>query len=313
MVEVNAAGFPFYTIVGTPDGGQEATISINSNDPDAFGSYWWLDGDVQGWDSPDMRVTMLTKIGSDVDAEGEVPADLHYRGRSLVLKLYCEANSEINRQNSRLLLAQAANTSACTFTAVEEVPKLMSVVRSGNNNQGKLTILEHGYPGKAASSTDPSLYPDGWGFPPGTTTYLFEATVELYAQDPFKYSTSAVVTDFDESGFIAIDNVGTYPSMKAVIELSATGGGNGPIFLATPERSLRLGVPTLPAGAPALNPIPEDLFVNLYEKLIIDSGGGSYYYLRDMQTPWLRIPTGSTNLGVDPPQAGSLRYQAAWL
>ena len=206
--------FPYYTIVGTPDGGQEATIPINQNVPDAFGSYWYLDGDVVGWDSPDMRVTMLTKIGSDVDAEGEVPADLHYRGRSIVMKLYCESTSQENRENSKLLLAQAANTSACQFTVWETVAKMCQVVRSGNTNQGKLVYADHMYPKKAGSPVD-THYPDGWGLPVGDTVYLFEATVELYAQDPFKYALSQVTTNFD-GGVVTYTNEGTYPTIATV-------------------------------------------------------------------------------------------------
>lgn len=308
---MNAFGFPTYSIVGTPSGGEEATVTINDNTPDAFGSYWVLSGDIGGWDSPDMRVTMLTKIGHDSSAEGEIPADLHYRGRSLTMTLYAECESEIARENSRLLLAQAANTDACVFTAFEDVPKNLNVVRSGNTNQGKITMAELGYPSKAASTSDPSLMPDGFGFPSGTTVYPMKVDIELYAQDPFKYAVTAITESFSGGG-MAISNPGTYPSMNGVIDLSATGGGVGPIFLATPERSMTLAVPAVPAGAPALSDIPPGLAIDLYNKLIV-YGFANYYFLRDMRTPWLRIPTGSTTLGVDPVQPGTLTFYPSWL
>jgi hypothetical protein len=313
----NALGFPTYTITGTPSGGSEASITINSNEPDIFGSYWFLDGDVVGWDSPDMRVTMLTKIGNDVDAEGEIPADLHYRGRSLVLKLYCESTSETNRENSRLLMAQAANTSSCLFTADEVVPKYCYVTRSGNTNQGKLAMAEHGYPGKA-SGTYTAGSDNAWGLPVGDTIYLFETTVELYASDPWKYGVTPVTADF-VSGVATFDNPGSYPSMNGSINLNPTGGGTGPIDLETTERLMVIGVPIIPAGAPALNPIPTELTINLYDKLIYDTAVGAfvsnYYYLRDMQTPWLRFPTGdgqTLTLNHDT-IGGNLSFQPAWI
>jgi hypothetical protein len=311
---MNALGFPDYSIVGTPDGGNEASIPINTNTADTFGSYWFLDGDVEGWDSPDMRVTMLTKIGSDVNAEGELPADLHYRGRSLVMKLYCEATSEINRQNSRLLLAQAANTSACVFTANEDVPKNLNVVRSGNTNQGKLTIAEKAYPSKAAgtytSDSDPA-----WGLPVGSTVYVFEATVELYAMDPFKYAVIAETASFS-GGTLSFANPGSYPSMNGVIHLTATGGGNGPIGLFLGGRVLQLLVPVVPASAPVLSSIPAEVTIDLYNQLIYDSSvgpGANYYYLRNMQTPWLRFDTDSLTMSVVPSQSGDISFYPAWL
>jgi hypothetical protein len=301
--------YPSYSIVGTPSGGVEATITIQSNTADDFGSYWFLDGDVTGWDSPDMRVTMLTKIGNDVNAEGEVPSDLHYRGRSLVLKVYAECESEEARENSRLLLAQAANTYSCVFTANEVIAKYMNVVRSGNTNLGKLAMVDKGYPGKAADSGSPI----GWGFAPGTTVWLLEATIELFAQDPFKYGVTPVTGTF-AGGTMAITNPGTYPSENGVIALSATGGGTGPITLATPERTLSLVVPVLPVGT--LSDIPAELTVDLYQKLIYDTAVGpaaNFYFLRDLRTPWLRIPTGTTSLTVSPSQAGTLTFQPSWL
>ena len=48
----NVFGFPSYSIVGTPSGGSEAEVAFNSNTPDAFGSYYLLDGDITGWDRP---------------------------------------------------------------------------------------------------------------------------------------------------------------------------------------------------------------------------------------------------------------------
>jgi hypothetical protein len=316
VVVFNSLGFSSYSIVGTPSGGQLAEVTFNSNAPDVFGSYYFLDGDVIGWDSPDMRMTMLTKIGSDVNAEGEIPADLHYRGRSLQFTLFVECISETARENSKQLLAQACNTSDGTFTVNEAVPKFLSVLRAGNTAQGKLTMTDQGRQSKM-SATQPTTG-GFWGVPPGTDIFPFKAVVELYAPDPFKYGVDPVVGTF-AFNTMTFDNPGTYPTMKAVIDLTATGGTDGPLDLITTERTLVLQVPALPAGAPALSPIPEHLVLDLYNQLIYDGGfgpGANCYYLRDMRTPWLRIPTGSgqtLSIGSGVGGPGTLTFYPAWL
>jgi len=304
---------PDYVITGTPSGGTEAEVTFNSNTPDIFGSYYFLDGDVTGLDSPDMRMTMLTKIGNDVDAEGEIPADLHYRGRSLQFSLFVECTSEAERENSKLLLAQVVNTSAVTFVVNGDVPKQMNCVRAGNTNTGKLTMIDQGRTTKQ-SVTQPSPGVE-WGVPAGTDIFPFHADVELYAQDSFLYAVTAVVLPF-EDGTMDFTNPGTYPSMNALITFLGTAGA-GPIEISTPERTMTLIVPAVPAGAPALGPIPNLLTIDLYDKLIYDTSLGSLfgnsYYLRDLRTPWLRIPTGLTALTTSPPQPGSLTYHPCWL
>lgn len=307
---MNALGFPDYAIIGTPSGGQEAEVTFNSNTPDAFGSYYFLDGEVIGWDSPDMRMTMLTKIGNDVNAEGEIPADLHYRGRSIQVVLFVECTSEENRENSKLLLAQACNTSAVTFAANEVVPKFLSVVRGGNTSQGKLTMVDQGTTRKEAATQPVSGGP--WGVPVGTYIYPFKATVELYAQDPFKYAVTPTEVSLD-SGVASFDNPGTYPTMKASLTLTSTGSPST-LTISTDERALLLGVPAVPPGAPTLSPIPADFIIDFYNQTIKDGAGSNYYYLRDMQTPWLRIPTGTgLALTVSPATAGTLTFYPAWL
>jgi hypothetical protein len=313
VATANSLGMPSYSMLGTPSGGTAGAITFNSNTPDLFGSYYFLDGDLTGWDSPDMRMSMLPKIGNDVNAEGEIAADLHYRGRSLQFVLFVECTSEANRENSKQLLAKVCNTSAMTFTVNEDVPKQISCVRAGNTNQGKLTMVDQGRTTKQSVTTPVSG--TQWGVPNGTNIFPFKATVEVYSEDPFKYAVTPIVLPFS-AGAISLTNPGTYPSMNALISFIGT-GGSGPITISTPERAMVLKVPAVPAGAPALGPIPNLLYIDLYDKLIYDPSlgplFGNSFYLRDMRTPWLRIPTGATTLTTSPAQPGSLTMHAAYL
>jgi len=129
---MNSAGYPTYLVNGA--------VSVNSGVADENGSFWYLDGEIAGWDSPDMRQTMLTRIGNTPSADGEIAADNHYRGRSLVFTLIAECASEAAREASRLLLAGALDliSTTGTFLAEEVIPKQVSIIRSGNSNQGKL-------------------------------------------------------------------------------------------------------------------------------------------------------------------------------
>ena len=313
VVVSNSLGFPSYSIVGTPSGGAEAAITFNSNVPDVFGSYYFLDGDIAGWDSPDMRMSMLPKIGNDVNADGETVADLHYRGRSLQMTLFVECVSQVARENSKLLLAQAVNTTSCRFTANEVIPKWLSVVRAGNAGTGKLLMLDQGTTRKEAATQPPAG--GQWGVPVGTYIYPFKATVEVYAADPYKYGVDLISVPF-EGGMAAFTNPGTYPSMNGWIDIYVTGGGNGPLYVETPERIMTLIVPSVPAGAPALSPIPSHLWIDVYQQLIYNRDIGpdaNYYYLRDMRTPWLRFPTGSSYVNVFQDLPGGVHFYPAWL
>jgi len=47
---MNSAGYPTYLVNGA--------VSVNSGVADENGSFWYLDGEIAGWDSPDMRQTI---------------------------------------------------------------------------------------------------------------------------------------------------------------------------------------------------------------------------------------------------------------
>ena len=142
---MNSAGYPTYLVNGA--------VSVNSGVADENGSFWYLDGEIAGWDSPDMRQTMLTRIGNTPSADGEIAADNHYRGRSLVFTLIAECASEAAREASRLLLAGALDliSTTGTFLAEEVIPKQVSIIRSGNSNQGKLVMTDCGFAMKNAT------------------------------------------------------------------------------------------------------------------------------------------------------------------
>ena len=386
---MNVLGGPSYQIIGNG-----VTIPINTGTPDKFGTYWTLDGEWGGWDSPDSRVSMLTKIGNDPMAQGEIPSDLHYRGRSVVGTIYGAATSEANREASRYLLAQALDLTyvSGTFLVDEEVPKQIAVYRSGNNNQGKLTMTDQGLstlysqmsnlggytPGRSfddgeltaasnvlvsggtadfteddvgsAVSDTAGAIPAGTyvseyvsatevlmtanastgatgdtvtlaghpsetivGLDPGTAVWLVKADIEMYAPDPRKYYVDPETADFS-GGSLDIANVGNTPTQNMVLTLTDTGGGDGPIDLYLGGLAMQLVKPTVPAGAPALSDIPSTLVIDFYNKTIQDSDGNNYYYLRNLQTPWLVAPVGTTGLAVLPDTiGGSISYYPSWI
>lgn len=303
-------GFTDYAIAGN---GVEVTF--NSGTADANGSYWYLDGEVVGWDSPDGRVTMLTKIGSDPDADGEYPADQHYRGRTFTFTLYANCTSEENRQKSRYLLAQALDLvdSTGTFTGNENIPKFCTISRSGNNNQGKLVMTDAGLSGPVVSTP---------GFPVCQTdenglVYLLKADVEFYAEDPRKYAVTPDGPSPIESNSITLDAVGNTTTQNFVVNITGDISGiTGPLTITLNGKTMSLVVPTLPLGAPALSDFPATLAVDFYNKTIEDADGNNYYYLRDLTTPWLTLPPGSHAMTFVPPTGdvdGSVTFYDAWI
>lgn len=295
-------GFPDYVLAGNG-----ATIPFNNGGSDIYGSVWNLDGPVNGWDSPDGRVTMLTKIGTGPDADGEYPADQHYRGRSLTWKLVASCPSEVARQNSKYLLAQALDLvdSVGTLTVNEDIPKFVTISRSGNNNQGKLVMTDTGLAGPSPSTP---------GFPTAAVDsnalmYLLTAEIEVYAQDPRKYAVTPITQSWGVTTSEATDNAGNTPTQHAVFTMSP----GGPFSMLFPVGGLHIVVPTVPAAAPPLSPIPGTLVIDLYNKTIQDGSGDNFFYLRDLTVgPWPQIQPGSSafNPGNVP---GSLTYYPAWL
>ena len=171
-----------------------------------------------------------------------------------------------------------------TFTVNEFTPKRLVVSRSGNNNQGRLVMLQRGYLKKVKGQLP--------GLAEGTTVYLLEATVELYATDPRKYAVTVSTAPFF-TDVASVTNAGNTATQNAKIVIENTGGGSGPLTITLATRTMQLVVPSLPAGAPALSSIPTFLVVNLYEQTIEDTAGNNYYYLRNLQTPWLILPPGT--------------------
>lgn len=303
---MNSAGFPDYLLNGV--------IPFNSGVPDEFGSYWYMDGEMAGWDSPDGRVTMLTKIGAGPNADGEYPADQHYRGRTLMWKMQASCTSEINRENSRYLLAGALDLVDDTGILVvnESTPKQVVIRRSGNSQQGKLVITDGGLASKPTSTPDfPTANPDNKGL-----VYRLEAEVEVYCTDPRKYAVAPVVSTVS-GGAAALANPGNTPTQNFVITVNAgISGITGPLNLFIATTGLQLVVPVVPAAAPPLAPFPSELIIDIYNGTIKDAGGNNFYYLRNMRTPWLILPEGSQALTVTggPDIDGStIEFIPAWI
>jgi hypothetical protein len=307
---LNSAGFPDYLLNGL--------IPFNSGVADAFGSYWYMDGEMAGWDSPDGRVTMLTKIGSGPNADGEIPADQHYRGRTITFTLYASSSSETDRENSRLLLAQALDLVGTTGTldVNEAVPKSVIISRSGNNNMGKLVMTDQGLSATVTSTPGFTTAPvDSNGL-----VYPTKADIEVYAADPRKYSNPYNGPSALAGNTVTITNAGTTDCTNFFLLLSSgVSGATGPLDITLVNANgtfvMTLAVPTLPAGAPALSDFPAEIAINFYLNTIEDNMGGNYYYLRDLTTPWLVLAPGSnvftvSGLGAI---AGDVTWYDAWI
>lgn len=309
------------TTQGFPDWNINNLIPIGTGVADAYGTLWWVDGEWAGWDSPDMRFTMLPRIGSGPGSDGESAGDLHYRGRSIVGTLYGAATSEANRELSRELLARALDLTAANgalgiFYGNEVVPKQLYIQRAGNTNQGKLTITDEGLSQLTAST--PGFLSEF----PGGQVYLFSSVVEMYAQDPRKYTQDTTTVDFTD-GTAEVEPVGNTQSQNMLLHcIYGDSPGSGPIVLSYAGLNMRLLVPTVPVGGPTLNPIPEEFFVDFYSKLIYDASmvPVNYYYLRDLQTPWLIMPPSTLpdptagSFTIDPaPDTADLTYYDAWI
>lgn len=312
----NPAGFPAYTIAGNG-----LVVPFNTGTPDIFGSFWYLDGEMQGWDSPDGRVTMLTRIGTGPNADGEYPADQHYRGRTLVFNIHASSSSEAARESSRYLLAQVLDLvgSVGTLTVAEAVPKFVTISRTGNNNQGRLVITDMGLSAPLASTPG---FPTA---PPEESTgnvYVVKAQVEVYCEDPRKYSPTSIVAPFaanaDATWGATFNNPGNTRTQDLQLQIDAPAAGDL-IFLSALDASfggLNFAVPTTPG--PALPGFPGQLNVDAYLQTIEDGSGNNVYYLRSLLNapPWPSVPPGVGELQMSGGMAGlsgTLTYRPAWI
>ena len=300
---MNSLGFPDYNLNGV--------ITFNSGTADAQGSYWFMDGEMAGWDSPDGRVTMLTRIGSGPIADGEYPADEHYRGRTLVFKLYAACYSETQREGSRLLLAQALDLvgNPGTLTVNEATPKFVTITRSGNSAQGKLTMIDRGL-------SLPAVISRGFTIPQPNDPkglYILEANIEVYATDPRKYAVTPVTYTAQASGY-TFTNPGNTRTVNAVFTLHNPSAGSMILNVSTANQTgVQFQVPT--SSGPALPGFPNPLVIDAYQKLIRDASNNNYYYLRNLlgTTAWPAIIAGSNNVTLSGPTSFDLTYYPAWI
>lgn len=307
------------TTEGFPDWNINGLIPIGNGIPDVYGTLWWIDGELGGWDSPDMRMTMLPRIGTGPQSDGEFAGDLHYRGRSVVFTIHGAATSEANREASRDLLSRALDLTAANgvqgiFYGNEVVPKQLYIQRAGNTNQGKLTITDEGL-SKLTSFTPGFLSTFNNG-----QVYLFKCDVEVYAADPRKYAQDAQVVAFT-AGVGAIAPAGNTQNQNMLLHCVYSVSPTGTVTLTYAGQTMELLVPTVPAGGPTLNPIPTEFYVDFYSKLIYDASLVNYFYLLNLQTPWLIMPKGvvptpvAANFTVSPAPDVScaLEYRDAWI
>ena len=200
--------------------------------------------------------------------------------------------------------------------ANETIPKQCVVSRAGNNTQGKLTIVNKGL------ASAGSVISEGFALPTidaKGSIYPLVADIELYCTDPYKYAQEGTVATI-AGGTAAIENIGNTDSAQLVIDITAgINGITGPLTLTIASLGMELVVPTLPAAAPPPNNFPGELILDCYNKLITGVtifGDLNYYYLRNLQTPWLYLPAGDSSLVVSggPDIDGStVTYSSAWV
>jgi hypothetical protein len=312
---MNVNGGPDYLLAGNG-----AQIPFNSGVPDMNGCYWYMDGEMVGWDSPDGRVSMLTKIGNGPNADGEYPADNHYRGRTVTFTLMASCPSEATRQEARYLMAQVLDLvdSTGNLFVNEEVPKVITISRSGNSNQGKLVLTDSGTSGPAPSTPGfPTAQPDAKG-----QIYILKADVEVYATDPRKYSNPFAGPVPILANAVTLDNLGNTDTTNWFCDIiGGVIGSSGPLNLVLTNglvvQTMTLRVPALPFGAPALSPFPTQIGINFLENTIRDGLGNSIYYLRDLTTPWLVLLPGENVLTFTGPDVvgidGECTWNSAWI
>lgn len=303
---MNADGFPDYNINGL--------IPFDSYIPDVLGCMWFSEGEIVGWDSPDVRVTLLTRIGSDASADGEIPADLHYRGRELVFTIWGVCPDEETQERAIYQLTGATDLVDSTglFYANEQIPKQVVITRGNNMGRGNIAITRNA---PSAMSSNPAI-----GAAAATLTdlqaskvYIFKADMQLYCPDPRKYAQVPTVTAFAADGTLDMTNQGNTTTQNVLITLTTIGGGAGPINIEVGSQVMTLLVPVVGSGAPALNPIPTELIIDVYNKTITDGSGINYFYLRDLTTPWPTLKPGMSSVSTSPIQAGSFAMRSAWI
>lgn len=162
MLPNNPANFPYYII--------NTALPLNTGTPDANNCYWYLET-LTGWASPDARVTMIPRISAD----GEIPADLHYRGRTVVVSGWVECPDEASRQAARYLLTAAMDLIYYDglFLAQETDPKQLVIVHAGNAGQGAVTFEDNGRgfrTGQMLATVNPRMVTDAQLFGSGTVT-----------------------------------------------------------------------------------------------------------------------------------------------
>lgn len=104
------------------------TVTLDGTTVDANGATWHL-SEIDGWDSPDLRATILDLPGHDREALGP----LLHRGRALSLRGTCQTPTDAAFWASRTKLAGATLLTSVsgTLTVAETTTKKIAVNRAG--------------------------------------------------------------------------------------------------------------------------------------------------------------------------------------
>lgn len=169
------------------------SITLGNDVADANGAIWHV-SEIDGWDAPDLRATVLSLAGEDREAMGPVL----YKGRALSLKGTCVTPTDAAFWASRTALATATllTTSSGLLTVAETTTKKISVYRAGRVLMRPLGGLRG-----------------------------FEFEVPLMAPDPRILANTA--TTITAAG--TATNTGNF---KASPVLTVTGSAAGPIVIA---------------------------------------------------------------------------------
>lgn len=168
-------------------------ITLGNSTADANGATWHVK-EIEGWDSPELRMALLDLPGHDRQAIGPI----FYNGRAVSLRGVCETPTDAAFWASRTKLETESHLTAAAglLTVAETTTKKLTVYRAGRVLMRPLDALRG-----------------------------FEFDIPLIAPDPRKIASSPTTL----AGAGTATNNGNF---KASPTLTVTGAAAGPIVIA---------------------------------------------------------------------------------
>lgn len=189
------------------------SITLGNDVADANGAIWHV-SEIDGWDSPELRATVLALTGEDRAAVGPIlygPRALSLRGTAAT-----PTDASFWASRTKLATATAITTTSGTLTVAETATKKITVYRAARVLMRPLGGL-HG----------------------------FEFDVPLVAPDP-RILANAATTITPGGTATNTGNIGAYPT------LTVTGAAAGPIVIANTTAGRSVSITTAVPGGQQL-------------------------------------------------------------